>query len=130
MVQPAARPTRRRGGGPRAACSRDRRAPRRLRRYGGSDGGARPGDRRRYGGGASRRRAGMPGVADAAFRAGLALADRAGGFALVSDDVAVPADRSRRLGRGRRAADRKSTRLNSVTHAQLVCRLLLEKKKT
>src|SRR3546814_3745074 len=26
--------------------------------------------------------------------------------------------------------DRKSTRLNSVTNAQLVCRLLLEKKKT
>src|SRR3546814_1796913 len=29
----------------------------------------------------------------------------------------------------RRTADRKSTRLNSVTNAHLVCRLLLEKKK-
>src|SRR3546814_8486727 len=35
------------------------------------------------------------------------------------------------LGAGRSAAaiDRKSTRLNSITHAHLVCRLLLEKKK-
>src|SRR3546814_6122942 len=54
----------------------------------------------------------MPGVADAAFRAGLALADRAGGFALVSDDAAVPADRSRRLGRGRRAATAGACRLD------------------
>src|SRR3546814_1392603 len=35
------------------------------------------------------------------------------------------------LGAGnRRDVDRKSTRLNSVTNAHLVCRLLLEKKKT
>src|SRR3546814_2921540 len=34
----------------------------------------------------------------------------------------------RGAGEGRR--DRKSTRLNSVTNAHLVCRLLLEKKKT
>src|SRR3546814_6538501 len=49
-------------------------------------------------------------------------------------------ERSRSLGAGRRAAlaadasdlvgrDRKSTRLNPVTNAHLVCRLLLEKKK-
>src|SRR3546814_3754386 len=37
--------------------------------------------------------------------------------------AAVPGD----LGGG--VQDRKSTRLNSVTHAHLVCRLLLEKKK-
>src|SRR3546814_1492170 len=38
----------------------------------------------------------------------------------------------KRLGAARgtlAAADRKSTRLNSITNAQLVCRLLLEKKK-
>src|SRR3546814_17782984 len=57
----------------------------------------------------------MPGVADAAFRTGLALADRAGGFALVSDDAAVPADRSRRLGRGRRAATAGARRLAGGT---------------
>src|SRR3546814_3035032 len=39
-----------------------------------------------------------------------------------------PAD-SRRTGDHRRRTDRKSTRLNSVTNAHLVCRLLLEKKK-
>src|SRR3546814_11058296 len=33
------------------------------------------------------------------------------------------------LHRSRHRADRKSTRLNSVTNAHLVCRLLLEKKK-
>src|SRR3546814_8638051 len=53
-------------------------------------------------------------------------------------DVRTPqraaADRARRRRRllaGQPAGtDRKSTRLNSVTNAHLVCRLLLEKKKT
>src|SRR3546814_9838012 len=38
-------------------------------------------------------------------------------------------DSIRRGERAPRARDRKSTRLNSVTNAHLVCRLLLEKKK-
>src|SRR3546814_5215458 len=40
-------------------------------------------------------------------------------------DRAIGRRRTRRAD----AADRKSTRLNSVTNAHLVCRLLLEKKK-
>src|SRR3546814_3781365 len=45
------------------------------------------------------------------------------------EDRGLQAD-ARSLGAARpAAADRKSTRLNSITNAHLVCRLLLEKKK-
>src|SRR3546814_1135136 len=43
--------------------------------------------------------------------------------------AALPAMRKKGWGRVINIADRKSTRLNPVTNAHLVCRLLLEKKK-
>src|SRR3546814_8617388 len=62
-------------------------------------------------------------LADAKGREG-ALGDRGDGG---EDQLAAL---RRKLQGGERRQDRKSTRLNSSTNAHLVCRLLLEKKKT
>src|SRR3546814_9507970 len=54
------------------------------------------------------------------------------GLSLERDGAGAPRPRGTQDHRldGAAAVDRKSTRLNSITNAPLVCRLLLEKKKT
>src|SRR3546814_1298221 len=53
----------------------------------------------------------------------------AGWLSVHQRDSSVPCRRRGAAGSLREALDRKSTRLNPVTNAHLVCRLLLEKKK-
>ena len=83
-----------------------RRCARRLRRHRRGDGARRPRDLGRHLGGASRRRHGAAGVGAAAVPAGLALAARSRGLALVSDRAAVPSAEAGRLGERDRAGER------------------------
>src|SRR3546814_7146949 len=73
-------------------------------------------------------------AAERARRDGEARAPRRGAGKVSNTKIVVPVKRTQPIerdrGRGAEVRDRKSPRLNSVTNAHLVCRLLLEKKKT